>query len=95
MKKIRRLILLNFLLVIGGWFILDSIIVVEANISNKNVSEYISLNEINKKIAETKMLKKIAEEGYTAWTLTNTGKIRSRHKATIVEIVDVCLDERF
>lgn len=40
-------------------------------------------------------LKKIAEDGYTAWTLTNTGKIRSRHKASVEEIIDVCLDERF
>ena len=40
-------------------------------------------------------LKKITEDGYTAWTLTNTGKIKSRYKATVEEIVDVCLDERF
>lgn len=40
-------------------------------------------------------LKKIAEEGYTAWTLTNTSKIRSRHKMTVSEIIDVCLDDRF
>jgi type III restriction enzyme len=40
-------------------------------------------------------LKKISESGYTAWTLTNTGKIRSRHKEDIQDIVTVCLDERF
>lgn len=40
-------------------------------------------------------LKPIAEGGYTAWTLTNTSKIRSRHKASVEEIVEVCLDGRF
>lgn len=40
-------------------------------------------------------LRKTSEGGFTAWTLTNAGKIRSRHKATIEEIVDVCLDEKF
>jgi type III restriction enzyme len=40
-------------------------------------------------------LKKIADDGYTAWTLTNTGKVRSRHKAAVEAIVEVCLDERF
>lgn len=40
-------------------------------------------------------LKQISENGYTAWTLTNTGKIRSRHKPDVAGIVDVCLDERF
>jgi type III restriction enzyme len=39
--------------------------------------------------------KRISESGYTAWTLTNTGKIRSRHKEDIQDIVAVCLDERF
>lgn len=40
-------------------------------------------------------LKKIADDGYTAWTLTNTGKIRSRFKASVEEIVEACLDDRF
>ncbi|MEC5414764.1 hypothetical protein [Aurantimonas sp. C2-4-R8] len=40
-------------------------------------------------------LRPVTQDGYTAWTLTNTGKIRARHKATVSEIVDVCLDERF
>ncbi len=43
----------------------------------------------------TDTLKKIAEDGYTAWTLTNTGKIRARHKPSIEEIINACLDERF
>lgn len=40
-------------------------------------------------------LKKIAEDGYTAWTLTNTGKIRARFKGSVEEIIDTCLDEKF
>jgi hypothetical protein len=40
-------------------------------------------------------LKKLSEEGYPAWTLTNTGKIRSRYKASVDDIVAVCLDDRF
>ena len=40
-------------------------------------------------------LRPATPEGYTAWTLTNTGKIRARHKATIDEIVTVCLDSKF
>jgi type III restriction enzyme len=40
-------------------------------------------------------LRPIADGGFTAWTLTNTGKIKARHKTTVREIVDVCLDERF
>jgi type III restriction enzyme len=40
-------------------------------------------------------LKKTAEDGFTAWALTNSGKIRSRHKADISDIVNVCLDPKF
>lgn len=43
--------------------------------------------------AET--LRKKAEGGYTAWTQTNAGTIRSRQKPTIEEIISVCLDTRF
>ena len=43
----------------------------------------------------TETLKKISEGGYTAWTLTNTGKIRSRYKVDVEGIVGVCLDHRF
>jgi type III restriction enzyme len=40
-------------------------------------------------------LKNTAEDGFTAWTLTNTGKIRSRHKTELSDIMNVCLDPRF
>jgi len=33
--------------------------------------------------------------GFTAWTITNSAKIRARHKATLSEIIDVCLDTKF
>jgi type III restriction enzyme len=40
-------------------------------------------------------LRKTSEDGFTAWTLTNTGRIRSRHKVDISQIVTVCLDPKF
>jgi type III restriction enzyme len=40
-------------------------------------------------------LKKISDDGYTAWTLTNTGKIKARFKSAVEDIVTVCLDDRF
>ena len=43
----------------------------------------------------TDTLRAISQQGYTVWTLTNTGKIRARHKASLSEIVEVCLDGRF
>lgn len=45
--------------------------------------------------AEAVPPRKIAEGGYSAWTLTNAGKIRARHKKTVDEIVAVCLEPKF
>jgi type III restriction enzyme len=40
-------------------------------------------------------MRPITSDGFTAWTLTNTGKVKSRHKASVSEIIEVCLDDRF
>lgn len=40
-------------------------------------------------------LRPLSQSGYTAWSLTNTGKVRARHKAQLSEIIDTCLDPRF
>jgi type III restriction enzyme len=43
----------------------------------------------------TDTLRPISQSGYSAWPLTNTGKVRARHKANVSDILDTCLDDRF
>lgn len=40
-------------------------------------------------------LRPLSQSGFSAWSLTNTGKIRARHKPNLAEVIDSCLDIKF
>lgn len=38
---------------------------------------------------------KTGSNGYTVWAISNSGTIKTRHRITIAETVETCLNERF
>ena len=65
------------------------------SIRDDSDKQFVTVRLVTEGKWNTDTLRPLTQEGFTAWTLTNTGKIKARHKATIPQIVEVCLDERF